>query len=373
MGVSQTANFANTIPVQQKFIQAVSKENYKPIPSDWFVAVSDVVQSRRAIGEGKYKAVNMAGVSMISAIMNALGHQEIPYIFGGDGAAMAFAPEDHEAVVSAMAATVGWVEDDLGLQLRAAVVPVSKLRESGFDLLVTGVRVSENIKNYAFLGGGIAQAEKMMKDGEDAVQRASAGVLPDLTGLSCRWKPLEDPGKKIVSLIVEPTENGTQLADDVVERLMKVVGADSVGYNPVTQENLRVNFSARGVALEVKSSGKNIFSVLIMYLLVLILDKTGWNMGGFDPTRYREHFAKNTDYRKIQDGIRMTVCLNEQQISALRGFLETERVAESLKYGLCEQDEAVLTCYVPSATSDDHFHFLDGAGGGYAAAADNLR
>ena len=32
-----------------------------------------------------------------------------------------------------------------------------------------------------------------------------------------------------------------------------------------------------------------------------------------------------------------------------------------------------MTCIVPSYVSDDHVHFLDGAGGGYALAAQNLK
>jgi hypothetical protein len=32
-----------------------------------------------------------------------------------------------------------------------------------------------------------------------------------------------------------------------------------------------------------------------------------------------------------------------------------------------------MTCVVPSALTPDHMHFVDGAGGGYAAAASRLR
>ena len=52
------------------------------MPEDWSVVVTDVVKSRQAIAAGLYKKVNMAGVAVISAVMNALGSQEIPYVFG---------------------------------------------------------------------------------------------------------------------------------------------------------------------------------------------------------------------------------------------------------------------------------------------------
>ena len=104
-----------------------------------------------------------------------------------------------------------------------------------------------------------------------------------------------------------------------------------------------------------------------------VLFKTGMVFAGFDPKRYRAHTSLNTDYRKFQDGLRITVSLGEAELKKLTDFLEHERRAKHLRYGLCVQDSAVLTCYVPSVTSDTHFHFLDGAGGGYAQAATNMK
>ncbi len=44
-----------------------------------------------------------------------------------------------------------------------------------------------------------------------------------------------------------------------------------------------------------------------------------------------------------------------------------------MRYGVAEQDAALMTCIVPSAMRDDHMHFLDGAGGGYALAAQSIK
>ena len=32
-----------------------------------------------------------------------------------------------------------------------------------------------------------------------------------------------------------------------------------------------------------------------------------------------------------------------------------------------------MTCVVPSVLTSDHMHFVDGVGGGYAAAAEKIR
>ncbi len=96
-------------------------------------------------------------------------------------------------------------------------------------------------------------------------------------------------------------------------------------------------------------------------------------IGTFRARHYKEFTSLNTDYRKFQDGLRITVSLGDAELSKLTEFLEDGRKAKNLRYGLCVQDSAILTCYVPSVTSDLHFHFLDGAGGGYAQAAENMK
>jgi len=96
-------------------------------------------------------------------------------------------------------------------------------------------------------------------------------------------------------------------------------------------------------------------------------------IGTFRARHYKEFTSLNTDYRKFQDGLRITVSLGDAELSKLTEFLEDGRKAKNLRYGLCVQDSAILTCYVPSVTSDSHFHFLDGAGGGYAQAAENMK
>ena len=121
---SETAEFTRSLPVGNEFRTVLDDGLYRPAPDDWLIAVSDVVGSRKAIAAGRYKAVNMAGVAMISALMNALDTQDLPYIFGGDGAAIICSPADRDVVADTMAKTVTWVKDDLGLVLRAALVPV---------------------------------------------------------------------------------------------------------------------------------------------------------------------------------------------------------------------------------------------------------
>src|SRR5471032_3321061 len=112
------------IPVFRGFASLMDPALYSPLPDDWSIGIADVVESTRAIAEQRYKAVNMAGASVIAAVTNALEGREFPFVFGGDGASFAVAPGDIDLARAALAATATWVKEDLDLAMRVALVPV---------------------------------------------------------------------------------------------------------------------------------------------------------------------------------------------------------------------------------------------------------
>ena len=57
------------LPSFDAFERVVDPSVFEAVASDSFVCLSDIVSSTAAIAEGRYKAVNMAGAAMISAIM----------------------------------------------------------------------------------------------------------------------------------------------------------------------------------------------------------------------------------------------------------------------------------------------------------------
>jgi len=154
---------------------------------------------------------------------------------------------------------------------------------------------------------------------------------------------------------------------------MQLVGADEESASPMPERGPGFKWPPKGIALEAKATGMSKFLIYLITLLAWFLDKTGFKLAGFDPRRYRKYTALNTDYRKIQDGVRMTVGLDEERNALVKNYLEDQRKLGRLHYGYCEQDSAVLTCFVPALLSDTHYHFLDGAEGGYAAAANSFR
>ncbi|MEO1250419.1 MAG: DUF3095 family protein, partial [Pseudomonadota bacterium] len=237
------------LPLAEDLSECLDQSRYRRLPEDWWIAVTDVVQSRKAIAEGRYKAVNMAGVAAISAVLNALDRPDLPYVFGGDGAAVAGPLGAKQAAADALAATCRWVEEDLGLELRAAIVSHREIIQAGRDVSAIRVKVSDALSNYAFSGGGVSFAEEAMKAGQTRIEPAPPGTRPDLTGLSCRWTPVRAADRVIVSLIVEAANDasGAWLA----RVLQFVSGLDNDGH-PIPASGPGFTWPPEGLELEAR-------------------------------------------------------------------------------------------------------------------------
>src|SRR5450432_2048937 len=194
--------FYGSIPVFRGFGSLMDPALYSPLPDDWSIGIADVVESTKAIAEQRYKAVNMAGASVIAAITNALDGREFPFVFGGDGASFAVAPADLERARAALAATATWVQESLNLVLRVALVPVSSVRAQGLDVRVARFAPSPNLSYAMFSGGGLGWAEASMKRGEFSVSMAPPDTQPDLTGLSCRFEEIPAMRWLILSVLI---------------------------------------------------------------------------------------------------------------------------------------------------------------------------
>jgi hypothetical protein len=128
MNAASPDRFYDRLPIFREFTRLMEPALYQPLPDDWVVGVADVVQSTRAIQHNRYKAVNMAGAAVIVAITNALKGRDFPFVFGGDGASFAVAAADAGAARQALAETATWVNEDLDLELRIGLTPITAIR-----------------------------------------------------------------------------------------------------------------------------------------------------------------------------------------------------------------------------------------------------
>ena len=371
--------FYGGIRVFRGFTRLMDPALYSPLPDDWAVGVADIVESTKAIAARRYKAVNMAGAAVIAAVTNALEGREFPFAFGGDGASFAVSADDLERAREALAATASWVRQDLDLVMRVALVPVSAIRKQGLEVRVARFGPSANLSYAMFSGGGLGWAEAAMKRGEFAVAVAPEGTQPDLSGLSCRFEEIPATRGLILAILVLPRPGADPLAfRRVVEDIIGMVERSPDEGRPVPAGGPPLRWPPAGVEYEARAArggslAKRRAIALAFTLWAYVVIRFGIKVGNFVPKNYVRQVVENSDFRKYDDGLRMILDCTEELRDALAERLASAAANGLVRYGLHGQDAAMMTCFVPSVMRADHVHFIDGARGGYAAAATALK
>src|SRR3954469_1535829 len=104
---------SKALPGFRSFARLTDAAVYAALPDGWVLGLSDIVRSTAAIAAGRYKAVNTAAAAaVIAAVANALGDEDFPFVFGGDGASIALPPDGTDLGRAALAAAAAWVRDD---------------------------------------------------------------------------------------------------------------------------------------------------------------------------------------------------------------------------------------------------------------------
>jgi hypothetical protein len=163
-------------------------------------------------------------------------------------------------------------------------------------------------------------------------------MRPNLTGLSCDWAPFPSQRGEILSLLVEPRDDTSpEVFAALAKRVLAVFDAAPRQSHPLPA----------GVPLS-GDRGKQV-------------DAKGWS-----------EVAASSDFRKFDDGLRLTLDCTPEQIDRVEAILVPARARGEINFGLHRQSHALMTCLVPSDKPDSHLHFLDGMGGGYARAAEMM-
>ncbi len=374
------ADFYELLPPHPEFNDLADDAIYSDLPSDWWVGTTDIVDSSAEIAAGRYKTVNMVGAAVISAVMNAIDRRPFPYVFGGDGAGFAVAPDCADVARQAIAAVRTWALAEYNIRLRGALVPVADVSAAGHRVTVARFQASRAANYAMFSGGGMAWVEQQMKRGVLDVPAAPKGTWPDLSGLSCRWAHMTSRNGTILSLVIIPSADADPaLVAETMRGVLSLTEPLERGGHPVPAEGPGTGWQPGSADIEahVARAGGSLQKakrqVVLETLLAWVFLKTNIKLGGFDPRTYRREVGENADFRKFDDGLKMTIDCDVDTRRRLEAFLDAAQEAGILRYGIWAQDQAMMTCIVPSALSDDHVHFVDGAGGGYTQAALQLK
>lgn len=380
--MSATADFFKNLPPIKDFNEILASGSYQDAPEDWSVVLTDVQGSTKAIEEGRYRDVNMMGAAGLVAIRNLLSDIEVPCVFGGDGATMLVPSAKMPKVQETLQAVQAMSHDLFNLGLRAGSVPVAELHRQGAKVQVARYELTPGNALAQFRGGGLALAEKWIKAGDPRAKslQPRSDVRADLTGLSCRWQPFRSRKGQIMSLLVLSREEGREdLYLRVVNQIELILGRRLADSNPATPQEMTGTWPSMAIFREARLhshqrlSLRQLFKAALIQAFALFVVKFNIRMGGFDPRKYRESTALNSDHKKFDDMLRLVIDCSKDEIRQVQTFLDLWRAQGSIFYGSHLSGEALMTCYVQSMEDTGHVHFIDGSDGGYALAAKQLK
>jgi Protein of unknown function (DUF3095) len=362
-------------------------ENCAPLPEDWHVALCDVRNSTIAIQTGSYKNVNTLGAAAITAVLNASGGLDIPFGFEGDGCVLCVPPHLLEGTRAALSKTREIATGSFGLDLRIGTVPMADIRTAGFDILVARYRVTEHYDQAVFSGGGMAHADRLLKDPRpDNEFLIPMSVVPhgSMEGFECRWQDVPSRHGETVSLIVRALSPDPEIAGALYRLVIAKVG-DVYGSpdacHPLAVPDLAFGFGARQLANEagVRAAdrgpfGKWLWKMRMRWFALLgtFLMKFGLRTEETDWSTYKETLVRNSDVRKLNDGYRQILAGTAAQRKALDAWLDERYRNRELVYGIHTTNRAQMTCLVFNYAGK-HMHFIDGADGGLFLAAKELK
>ncbi len=366
------------------FGELSNSEHYHELSADWWVIITDIQGSTKAIQEGRYKDVNLIGAASIMAILNAVRPLEIPYVFGGDGATVCV-PDSHiDQVKPALRAAKRMSEEQFGLGLRLGLVPVSRIQEAGKHVRIAKFQASAHYAQAMFDGNGLCFAEALVKDPNDTryclSDEPDDPCAGDFSGLECRWQNIASPKGEMHSILIAAREGALESVQECYQRIINTLNEiypDEADTSPVTEKHLRLSTSKQQLSGEAQvrthaqsAWHRRLYTLTLPWIvrigkMIMALGLGHWR-------HYRKDLIANTDYRKFDEMLRMVLAGSAEQRAQLRRFLEDEYAAGHIYYGLHYSECALMTCVI-FQYHNNHVHFIDGADGGYAMAAKGLK
>src|SRR5690606_25838198 len=124
--------------------------------------------------------------------------------------------------------------------------------------------------------------------------------------------------------------------------------------HPVLADALKFHFPPTGLDYEARAASSGWLRPLLklrLYaesLLGGLLFGNRLKFGSFDAQVYLNDLVRNTDFRKFDDGLKLTVDVPETLLARIEARLEDASRSGLCRFGLHRQDSALMTCVVPS-------------------------
>ncbi len=371
-----------TIPT---FAEITNLEFYKPIPEDWYVIISDVVNSTQAIEKGHYRDVNILGAAPIMAILRELSLDEIPFVFGGDGVSLCIPESKLDLIKKVFSNTILLAKTDFKLELRAGIISVKDLSQAGETLLVGKLKISDFYQQAVFIGGGLTTAEKWLKTEHPNVNNLTAESHESVSyeGLECRWQPIKSSMDYTISMLIKPTSSKIEEQLKIYNEFIQFFESLFIqpDNHPINEKNMHMfsKFSELLSEMRIRTKGLSLWSkvkyiveIRLRMLIGIIMMNRGIASNSTAWGEYKSDVIANSDFRKFDEMIRLVVSCTKSQLGSVESWLQKKFMEKELVYGIHVSDAALITCMV-FQYNRNHIHFVDGNNGGYASAAIELK
>ena len=370
-------NFFENITGFSDFDSLFHHEYHRP-PNDWWIVITDVKGSTKAIEEGRYKDVNTVGVASIVAIKNAMGTETFPFVFGGDGATALIPSEKKEAVGRELTALKRLSKEKFFLGLRVGMVQVHEVEQHHVCVEVAKYLLPSNTPIALFRGGGLTKAEELIKGKQAKYEIESQGETEtDLRSLSCRWEPIQSQKGRYLSLLVSAQNDATSDVSyrHFLECLADILGEERSSAHPVQIQNMTYRSLGDSLKRDMRYqiSFWNRIGRILDTIGAILLFRLGFSR--FIPSihSYPKTLAAHSDYQKFDDMLRMVLDCTPEQIQAISTLCEEQYKENNIFYGIHLSDTALMTCEFSGFDNGSHLHFIDGGDGGYAMAAKQFK
>jgi hypothetical protein len=350
--------------------------HYKQVPSNWNLIITDVKGSTQSIQSGRYRDVNTLGVASIVVVRKILKGQDFPFVFGGDGATILLPVEETNSVIPSLLGLKKIAIDTFGMELRIGIVSIEEILSSGKTIEMARFFLSSGFSQAMFRGSGITFGEKLIKENYNNYQaRSELEIEPDLTGLTCRWKPIPTQRGKILTLLIRPREGNENIYKDILNEFDSIFPEGLEKVNPATYDRNTYKSIWESIQNEFRLRSSKFSFKFLLQALALIPSYFFFNLRIPFPKlmNYIRSTASHSDFRKYDDMLRMVIDCSDEEVIRIKLFLDDLYKKGLLFYGAHTSQNSLMTCYVEGLNEGQHIHFLDAENGGYTEAATQMK
>ena len=371
--------FYSRLPVNEIPLSDLLTEEhlFYKIPQNWYVVITDVKKSTKAVERGLHETVNLIATGSIVAVLNIAykANITVPFFFGGDGATFIIPSSILASVLHALVIHQENSKRNYDLTLRVGSVPVADIYEQAHGLHISKLRTSQLFSIPVLLGHGLSYAEKVIK-GEDYIlspQSPKEEEL-DLTGLQCRWDKIKPPQNydEVVSLMVTARDSEKQAAafKKVIDILDEIYG-EPEKRKPISVPMLKLKATLEKIKQEMRVKFGGFRPTYLLHKWITIL------LGYFyfrtkQGKKYLLQLVDMSDTLVIDGKINTVISGTTSQREKLQMALNDLENSGDINYGLYVSKESVMSCYVRNM-NERHIHFVEGSEGGYTKAAGMLK